>query len=116
MELLSKSDKEILESVSLLMDNLMDGSTEIDHAKHTRDFSSRIINHISPKKLQEICSDYQSRWGTFQNREFVALFRRADSVAVVWKQYVSKIPDEFVAEAVFKEENGKLVVDHAFVF
>lgn len=116
MKLLSKSDDEILQTVNPIMDNLMEGSTEIDHAKHTRDFSSRIINHISAEKLEEICKDYQSRWGLFQQREFVSLFRRADSVAVIWKQKTSKVTDEFVAEAVFKEEGGKVVVDHAFIF
>lgn len=115
MELLSKSDEEILKAVNPIMDNL-EGSTEINHAKHTRDFSSRIINHISPQRLEEMCRDYQSRWGTFQCREFIALFRRKDSIAVIWKQFASKVEDEFVAEAVFKEENNKIVVDHAFVF
>jgi hypothetical protein len=37
-------------------------------------------------------------------------------VVVIWKQFCSKVTDEFVAEAVFKEENGKVAVDHAFVF
>ena len=35
MNLLSMSDDEILEAVNPLMDNLMAGSTEIDHDKHT---------------------------------------------------------------------------------
>ena len=116
MNLLSKSDEEILKVVNPIMDNLMEGSTEIDHAKHIKDFSTRIINHITPEQLEEMCLAYQSKWGTFQKREFISLFRRKDSIAVVWKQFVSKISDEFVAEAVFKEENGKVVVDHALVF
>ncbi|SDU21581.1 hypothetical protein [Halopseudomonas salegens] len=116
MELLAKSDEAILQAVNPLMDNLMEGSTEIDYEKHTRDFSSRIKSQMSPSMLEEICKDYQSRWGIFQKREFVALFRRETSVAVIWKQYCSKTPDEYVAEAVFIEENGRLVIDHAFVF
>lgn len=116
MELLAKSDEAILQAVSPLMDNLMAGSTEIDYEKHTRDFSSRIKSQMSPSKLGAICKDYQSRWGIFQEREFVALFRREASVAVIWRQYCSKTSDEYVAEAVFIEEDGKLVVDHAFVF
>ncbi len=116
MKLLSKIDADIIEILESIMDNLMTGSSEIDHAKHTQDFSARIKHHLSPEQLAQICNDYQSRWGHFTTREFVYLFRRADSIAVVWKQHVSKIPDELVAEAVFKEENGRIVVDHAFVF
>lgn len=116
MQLLKKSDEEILAAVNPLMDNLMEASTKINYEKHTRDFSSRIENHLTPESLRKICEKYQQRWGIFQQREFVALFRRADSVAVIWKQFCSKSKDEYVAEAVFKEENGKLVVDHVFVF
>ena len=116
MELLAKSDEEILSVVGPLMDNLMEGSREINHAKHTKDFSSRIKERISPEKLAEMCNDYQSKWGLFEEREFVALFRRKSSVAVVWRQTCSKSSDEFVAEAVFKEEEGRVVVDHAFFF
>ena len=53
MELLAKSDEEILSAVDQLMDNLMQGSTEIDHAKHTKDFSSRIKERISPEQLAD---------------------------------------------------------------
>jgi hypothetical protein len=116
MELLKKSNQEILRIVTPLMDNLMEASTEIDFEKHSRDFSSRIQNHLNPEKLRKICEGYQANWGIFEAREFVALFRRADSVAVIWKQHCSKVADEFVAEAVFKIENGKVVVDHVMVF
>ena len=116
MKLSARSDEEILQIVTPLMDNLMEGSTEIDFEKHTRDFSSRIKNHLNPEKLRVMCEGYQATWGIFQAREFVSLLRRGDSVAVIWKQFCSKVTDEFVAEAVFKEENGKVAVDHAFVF
>lgn len=55
----------------------------------------------SNKWLAAICADDQSRIGFFGRREFVALFRRQASVAVVWKQQCSRSADEFVAEAVF---------------
>jgi hypothetical protein len=116
MEHLSKSDEELLSAINLIMDNLMEGSSEINYFKHTRDFSSRIKNHISAGKFEEICNEYQSKWGFFENREFIALFRRQSSIAVIWRQLCSKTADEFVAEAVFKEEDGKIVVDHVFVF
>lgn len=39
MTLAHKSDKEILAIADSIMDNLMEGSTEIDHEKHTREIS-----------------------------------------------------------------------------
>ena len=42
IELHTLSDSEILAAVEPIMDNLMQGSTEIDHARHTRDFTDRM--------------------------------------------------------------------------
>ena len=110
------SDREILAIVEPIMDNLMQGSTEIDHARHTRDFTARMRAMVTPERLQAMCADYQQRIGTFEAREFRALFRRSTSVAVVWKQTCSRSTDEFVAEAVFVPTDGKWLVDHAMVF
>ncbi|MCK9606117.1 MAG: hypothetical protein M0R33_06650 [Methylomonas sp.] len=116
MNLANKSDAEILAVANPIMDNLMVGSTEIDHAKHTRDFSDRMNAIVSEAYLQEICKRYQAEWGYFAEREFVAIFRRPDSVAVIWKQRCSKQAGEFVAEMVLVEKNGRYLVDHAMVY
>lgn len=42
MTLAEKSDGEILAVADPIMDNLMKGSTAIDHEKHTRDFTDRM--------------------------------------------------------------------------
>jgi hypothetical protein len=54
--------------------------------------------------------------GIFGKREYIALFRRRDSIAVVWKQYCTKSTDEYVAEAVFVEHDNRLLIDHAMVY
>lgn len=110
------SDEDILAVVNPIMDRLMQGSTEINHSKHTQDFTERMKSIVTPERLEEMCIEYQKRIGFFQARQFVALFRRKDSVAVVWKQFMSKSEDEFVAEAVFVYRDGRCLVDHAMVF
>jgi len=116
MELSKKSEMEILAVVNPIMDNLMAGSTEIDHAKHTRDFTDRLKAIVTPEYLQNVCSCYQAEWGFFTNREFVAVFRRSSSVAVIWKQWCTKQSGEFVAELVLVEQNKQYLVDHVMVF
>lgn len=61
----------------------MEGSAEIDHAKHSCDFTERMKTQLSPERLDAICGDYQARIGFFGKREFVCLFRRERSVAVI---------------------------------
>lgn len=115
-ELAKRSDEEILAVVDPIMDNLMDGSTEIDHAKHVRDFTDRMKEIVTAEKLQEICKRYQAKWGYLGKREPVAVFRRENSIAVVWKQWCTETEDEFVAELVLIEEDGRYLVEHVVFF
>jgi hypothetical protein len=52
----------------------------------------------------------------FSRREPVAVFKRPGAAAIVWKQWFTKAPGEFVAEMLLVEKDGKYLVDHAMVF
>ena len=104
MDLMKKSDAEILAVADPIMDNLMDASTAIDYERHVRDFTDRARSVLSRDLLRTICEDYQSAKGFFAKREFVAVFRRSESVAIVWKQWFTKQAGEFVAELVLVQK------------
>ena len=53
MELANKSDAEILAIANLIMDNLMDASTAIDHERHVRDFTDRLKAIVSKAHLEK---------------------------------------------------------------
>jgi hypothetical protein len=116
MDLVQKSDTEILSIANTLMDNLMDASTHVDYERHVRDFSNRLKAQLSKERLESICREYQSTKGFFASREFVKLFRRPDSIAIVWTQRFTKQAGEFVAEMVLVQQGGKYLVDHVMVF
>lgn len=115
MDLMKLSDTELLEVANPIMDNLMDASTAIDHERHTRDFTDRAKSVLSKECLQVICEDYQNTKGFFAKREFVAIFRRPDSAAIIWKQWFTKQEGEFVAEMVLVQKDGRYLVDHVMV-
>ncbi len=116
MDLAEKSDDEILSVADPIMDNLMDASTAIDHARHVRDFTERAKSVVTPEHLQRVCQKYQSEKGFFSKREFVAIFRRPHSVVVVWRQWFTKAPGEYVAELLLVEDGNRYLVDHVLVF
>jgi hypothetical protein len=116
MELAKKSDAEILKIVDPIMDNLMAASTDIDHERHVRDFTDRIKSIVTQSYLERICTQYQTEKGFFTERQFVAIFRRPDSIAVIWRQGFSKRAGEYVAEMVLVEQDSKYLVDHVMVF
>lgn len=116
MNLSQKSEAEILSVANPLMDNLMDASTQVDYERHIRDFSERLKAQLPKERLEDICRDYQSTKGVFASREFVGLFRRPESIAIVWKQFFTKQDGEFVAEMVLIQKGDKYLVDHVMVF
>lgn len=116
MQRAQQSDAQIMAVVDPIMDNLMAASTAIDYERHARDFTERARSGLSHKALQSICEHYRSRRGFFARRERVAIFRRPDSIAVVWRQWLTRAPGEFVAERVLVEQDGCYRVDHVMVF
>jgi len=116
VDLAQKSDDEIMKIVNPIMDNLMDASTAIDHGRHVRDFTERAKSIVTKEHLQQVCEKYQREKGFFSKRELVAIFRRPQSVAVVWRQWFTKAPGEHVAELVLVQDGDRYLVDHVMVF
>jgi len=116
IDLAQKSDVEILAITTPIMDNLTDASTAIDYERHTRDFIDRARSVLSKEWLQSICKHYQSTRKFFVNREFVAVFRYPDFVAVVWRQWFTRQQGEYVAELVLVRQGNRYLVDHVMVF
>jgi hypothetical protein len=116
MALDTMTDAELLQLIDPMMDNLMDASTRIDHAAHTRDFSDRLKDIVTPEYLVRVCQKYQEEKGFFAEREFLFLLRRPEAVAVLWKQRFTKAPGDFVAEMLVVEREGRLLIDHVMVW
>ncbi len=110
------SEKEILDIANPIMDNLMDASTKINHEMHVRDFTERMKAIVTKDYLQKVCEQCQSEKGFFSERKSVAVFKRPNSAAIVWKQSFTKAKGEFVAEMVLVKQDGKYLCDHAMVY
>ena len=94
----------------------MEASTNIDFEGHVRDFNKRMLKIVTRDYLNEVCVKYQAEKGFFAERVPVAVFRRPDSAAIVWKQFYTKALGAHVAEMVLVYEYGRFLVDHAMVF
>lgn len=110
------SDSEILAIANPIMDNLMEASTRVDYENHIRDFTDRAKSALSKEWFDIVCKQYQSTKGFFGPREFITLFRRPDSIALIWKQSFTVQAGDYVAEMVLVEESGRYLVDHVMVF
>jgi len=95
------------------MENCLQGSNEGDHAKHVRDFTDRMKKIVTPEELERQLSHTPRSY--FKRREFLHLFRREGSVGVVWKQFISSSDNELINQAIFKEVNEKILIDHCMI-
>ncbi len=46
------TEEEVLRIVGPMMDNFLEGSNEVNHAKHVRHFSDRLKNVVTPGNLK----------------------------------------------------------------
>ena len=116
MELAQRSDAEIWAVANPIMDRLMAASTAIDYDTHIQDFSDRLKSVLPRERFVAICQDYQRSKGFFAEREQIAIFRRPDAVALVWKQAFTRQPGEFVAEMLLIQRDDRYWVEHVMVF
>jgi len=113
MKLPDLSAGEILVIVEPIMENCLAGSNENNHGKHVRDFTKRMQRIVTPEELSRQLS--RTHRGCFTQREFLSLFRRQQSIGVVWKQYMPLNMDELINRAIFKEESGKILIDQCMI-
>ena len=51
----------------------------------------------------------------FTERKFIKLFRRQDSIGIIFKQLISSSNDELMNQAIFVERNEKILIDHCMI-
>ena len=115
MALADLPDTELLEVAGSIMDNLMDASTQIDHARHVRDFSERAKASLDEARFKAVCEQYQREKGYFADRELLGILRRPHSVVVVWKQRYTRAPGEYLAELFLSDESGRPLVERVMI-
>ena len=105
--------RQILNIVEPIMDNCLAGSNEDNHDKHVKDFTGRMKAIVTPENLKNQLA--QTPRAYFTHREFVHLFRRENSIGVVWKQFISTSSDELMNQAIFVERQNKILIDHCMI-
>lgn len=113
MQFSELSVEEILNLVEPVMDNCLAGSNENNHTKHVEHFTERMKGIVTPEELDRQLS--HSPRAYFTDREFLHLFRRQDSVGIVWIQRTSLNDNELINQAIFVERSGQVLIDHCMI-
>jgi len=115
MNWLDMTEKEMLNIINPIMDDLMKASTDIDYEKHVKDFSKRMKEILTKENLEKQCKEYQKKLDCFSTRELIGTVRKDTDVRIFWKQWHTKSKNEFLAFVHIVEQNGKLEVVNASV-
>ena len=116
MELLKKSDKEIIEIANPIWENLVKSSNIKDYGGFTRDFSSEMLYGANEVELGKQWANNKLITSLSDKKEVLGCLRRNLYVTVIYKQFSDKFPGEYLGRLVLGVEDDKVKVFGATIF
>ena len=116
MDLLNKTDEEIIEIASPIWDNLVKSSNIKDYGGFTRDFSSQMLFGANEVELGKQWANNELITNLNETYEPFGTLRRGEHITVLIKQTNKKIPGEFLGRLVLGVEDGVVKVFGATIY
>ena len=116
MDLLEKSDEEILKIANPLWDNLINCSNSQDYFGFTKDFSARMLFGANEIELAKQWSNNEVITNLKKESEFLGCIRRDDYVTVLFKQKSTITDDDYLGRLVLGAEDSEIKIFGATIF
>ena len=116
MNLLDKTDDEIIEIASPIWDNLVKASNIKDYSGFTKDFSAQMLLGANEVELGKQWANNKLLTSLSKKKKFFGCLRRNNFVTVLYKQTSDKVPGEFLGRLVLGTEDDKVKVFGATIF
>ena len=116
MNLLDKTDEEIIEIASPIWDNLVKASNIKDYGGFTKDFSAQMLLGANEVELGKQWANNKLLTNLSKKKEVFGCLRRNLYVTVLYKQISDKVPGEFLGRLVLGIEDDKVKVFGATIF
>ena len=116
MSLIEKSDEDIIKIADPIWNNLVKSSNIKDYGGFTKDFSSQMLYGANEVELGKQWANNDLISSLKENCKPMGCLRRGVYVTVIYKQYSSKIPGDFIGRLVLGEEGGDIKVFGATIF
>ena len=116
MNLLEKTDEEILEIANPLWDDLVKYSNNKDYSGFVKNFSAQMLYGANEVEIGKQWANNKLLTSLSKKREFFGCLRRNNYVTVLYKQTSDKIPGEFLGRLVLGVENDKVKIFGATIF
>ena len=116
MNLLEKSDQEIIDIANPIWDNLVRSSNIKDYGGFTKDFSSQMLYGANEVELGKQWASNELISSLSEGCKAFGCLRRGLYVTILYKQTSTKIPGEFLGRLVLGEEDSLVKVFGATIF
>ena len=116
MNLLDKSDDEIIKIANPIWENLVRSSNNKDYGSFTKDFSSQMLYGANEVELGKQWASNELISSLAENCRAFGCLRRGLYVTVLYKQTSTKLPGDFLGRLVLGDEGGLVKVFGATIF
>ena len=116
MNLLEKSDEEILDIANPLWDNLVKSSNKKDYFEFIKDFSAKMLFGANEIEIGKQWANNKLLTSLSKKKEFFGCLRRNEHVTILYKQTSDKVPGEFLGRLVLGMEDDQVKIFGATIF
>ena len=116
MNLLEKTDQEIIDIANPIWDNLVRSSNIKDYGGFTKNFSSQMLFGANEVELGKQWTNNKLLTGLSDKKEVFCCLRRDLYVTVLFKQTSNTVPGEFLGRLVLGVEDDEVKVFGATIF
>ena len=116
MNLLEKTDEEILKIANPIWDNLVQCSNSKDYSGFTKDFSAQMLYGANEIELGKQWANNKLLTSLSKKRDFLGCLYRNNFVTVLFKQKSDTMPGDFLGRLVLGVEDNKIKVFGATIF
>ena len=116
MNLLDKSDDEIIKIANPIWENLIRSSNNKDYGSFTKDFSSQMLYGANEVELGKQWANNKLLTSLSENQEFLGCIRRDKFITVLYKQKSNTVDGEFLGRLVIGLEGDMVKVFGATIY
>ena len=115
MELLNKTDKEIIEIISPLINNMESAWDNNDHSSFIENFSTDMREAATEEDFNEQRSHLFPLYGKSTRIEPALIHKNKNSINIIWKKHCEKLENPVLLICTFEEEHNNIVISSAFL-
>ena len=116
MNLLEKSDQEIIDIANPIWENLVKSSNIKDYGGFTKDFSSQMLFGANEVELGKQWANNKLLTSLSDKREVFGCLRRDSFVTILYKQTSNTVSGEFLGRLVLGVEDDEVKVFGATIY